>query len=981
MAEILKFINPGVETYTVPAGVNAILVHLWGAGGSNGQRGGDNTVQTGTETYTYQVTINIPGTSGTPAVPAGSQSFRSAGTYEFIVPNFGGTLQVTVVGGGGGGGTSNPAGTGGTGGTSEAFGVSATGGSGGTGTGTHGGSYGTGRPGGSGRGGDNNYTGATTPHPSGAGGGSQIAGGASGLSAGGAGNGGISGGTYYGSSWGYCSAGAGGGAAVKTFREGTLQPGSRVVVTVGAGGSSAGSSGGKAAGRGNDGAVIISWGGRAGTPGTPASTRTETRTGTRPVYTTYNGGQGGQGAAGAYAFQRIKVVPGDIITFITGARGLSNQGGASSTLGFNFAGGNGSGGGGGASVVLKNGQIVAVAGGGGGGGGGAPATSSQGQAGGNGVPGGIYNTQEKTLYNGQNALSRGGGGGGGFYGGTAGADVNSVGSGGRGGGSVGEIILPGSGRNAAGQNTTYFSEASRRGNAELDGAIIAEFELQLSLAIKVNNSWSATQDQFVKVNNVWKEIYMGWTKVSGQWKPLQYDTDVNLTPVTYSLSSNVASINEGQTVGFTLTSTGLPSGAALAYTASGINQSDLDAGNLTGTFIVGVTPTITFTPKTNFITNGQRTLAVRINNTQVTANCIINDTSVSSVYSISANVATVNEGQAVRFTLVGTTNPRTGDIVRYDITSGSSDLVSGTPTSGNFIWGSVQTVDVALSQDLSTESTEQLTMRISGKNTSTASVNVSIIDTSTTPAGSNVWATSGTYSWEVPTGIRKIRVDITGGGGGAGSGDLDGGFSVNNYGLPGKRLKNGVLDVTPGETLTLYVGAGGQGGWWGDGGAHTMTTTFGYGIGGRGGRQPGSGGMPASGGGGSAILRSTTPIIIAGGGGGGAPSNKTGATFNLTPRYVDSGIDGENGPDSTGDNRAPGPGGGGGWFGGKAGPAPTNDAGSTTASSGRSLIPPGFEETFGTNQGKQGYAGSNRNVIIGNGQPGSITIEWGPNIT
>lgn len=68
------------------------------------------------------------------------------------------------------------------------------------------------------------------------------------------------------------------------------------------------------------------------------------------------------------------------------------------------------------------------------------------------------------------------------------------------------------------------------------------------------------------------------------------------------------------------------------------------------------------------------------------------------------------------------------------------------------------------------------------------------------------YTTAGTYSWVVPSGITSIAA-ITVGGGGGGRGGL-------NYGGGGGgalAYKNGI-SVTPGETLTVTVGAGGTAG-------------------------------------------------------------------------------------------------------------------------------------------------------------------------
>ena len=112
-----------------------------------------------------------------------------------------------------------------------------------------------------------------------------------------------------------------------------------------------------------------------------------------------------------------------------------------------------------------------------------------------------------------------------------------------------------------------------------------------------------------------------------------------------------------------------------------------------------------------------------------------------------------------------------------------------------------------------------------------------------------IFTTPGTVNFDIPAGVTSMDVKMWGGGGGAGGGNAS--SSGGNGG--GGGYVSSTLSVTPGETLTLYVGGGGGGAGAGDGG--------------------GGGG----GGGWSGIFRSATPLIVAGGGGGGGGAlNNTG---------------------------------------------------------------------------------------------------------
>jgi len=134
------------------------------------------------------------------------------------------------------------------------------------------------------------------------------------------------------------------------------------------------------------------------------------------------------------------------------------------------------------------------------------------------------------------------------------------------------------------------------------------------------------------------------------------------------------------------------------------------------------------------------------------------------------------------------------------------------------------------------------------------SVNVTVVDTSQDPPeGNQIFSDVGTHTWTVPSGITEISaVAIGGGGGGFGHWDVDA-----NY-LQSARSGNGgdlsyvnSLSVTPGEELTVVVGAEGQG--------HSYTA----------GRFSGPGNQ-ATPGGSSYIQRGTTFLLCARGGSAGS---------------------------------------------------------------------------------------------------------------
>ena len=116
-------------------------------------------------------------------------------------------------------------------------------------------------------------------------------------------------------------------------------------------------------------------------------------------------------------------------------------------------------------------------------------------------------------------------------------------------------------------------------------------------------------------------------------------------------------------------------------------------------------------------------------------------------------------------------------------------------------------------------------------------------------SNTTVYNVSGTYNYTVPAGVTRINVSVWGAGGGGGGGGTGSG-SIGGAG-GGGAFSNGLLSVTPGETLFIMVGSGGAKGNFSTGTSGALT------------------GDGAGGGAWTAVNRSTTPLIIAAGGGGG----------------------------------------------------------------------------------------------------------------
>ncbi len=121
------------------------------------------------------------------------------------------------------------------------------------------------------------------------------------------------------------------------------------------------------------------------------------------------------------------------------------------------------------------------------------------------------------------------------------------------------------------------------------------------------------------------------------------------------------------------------------------------------------------------------------------------------------------------------------------------------------------------------------------------------------------------YTYIVPNDVCLLKIKAWGAGGGGGGNDAYAGGGGGGGGYA-----EAMLYVTPGETITIFCGCGGNAG--GSGGsAPGGSGGYGFGLGGNGGNSGPSGGSGAGGGGGgsTAVLVGTNVIVVAPGGGGG----------------------------------------------------------------------------------------------------------------
>lgn len=275
------------------------------------------------------------------------------------------------------------------------------------------------------------------------------------------------------------------------------------------------------------------------------------------------------------------------------------------------------------------------------------------------------------------------------------------------------------------------------------------------------------------------------------------------------------------------------------------------------------------------------------------------------------------------------------------------------------------------------------------------------------PQGQQAFTSAGTYSWVVPSGVTSVSAVCVGGGGGSAIWSIgargDGGWLryVNN------------ISVTPGETLTVVVGAGGDGGYYSGGSPSSSRfsragndlvrsgspTVAALGTGGNGGTGfSGGGGAGGYSGNGGTSPASGSGNGQTGAGGGGGSGGMNYSVYPWDPGYPDQygiamtgqgggggvGIlgQGANGAGGviSGDNFCGGGGGGSGGGNGQNGLNGVGSGGSNEGGAGRfyggGAGHGGSLYRYNTETGEP-IPGSEVDFIGGSGSGGAVRIIWG----
>ncbi len=516
------------------------------------------------------------------------------------------------------------------------------------------------------------------------------------------------------------------------------------------------------------------------------------------------------GGGGGYSTATLAVTPGQVLTVMVGAGGAASG----PTVPADYGGGGPNlsgytGQGGGRSAIRVSGVDVLTAGGGGGGGAmyAAPGNAAGGAGGGSsGVAG--SNSLAPVSVGGGGTQGAGGAGGTGSFTGSAGTQYLGgtqaiYGYGGSGGGG-----WYGGGGGAYGNGTNDMGGGGG-GSGYVGGTGVSAASTTAGAGTVQANSTDPADGGAGAGGGVLAAGVPGTVIVTSSVAPTLTFGGVAVTNMTIVNSTTI-----------TATVPAHAAGGAVAVTET---NPDTQSATLANGYTYVAPPSVTsVTPNTAVITGGssvvitgtgfQATPTVSIGGVAATSVTWVNATTLDVVvpaHSVGPVGVTVTNPDTQTFSLAGA----------FTYTGPPPTLTAVAPASGPTAGG--------------------------------AAVTLSGTGFYSNPAPAAFTYTGANQTWTVPAGVTSVTVKEWGGGGSGGGG----GYSYPSPG-GGAGYTTGVLAVTPGEVLTVMVGAGGA--------ASGPTVAADYGGGG-----PSKGDYTGQGGGRSAVRVGGIDLLTAGGGGGG----------------------------------------------------------------------------------------------------------------
>lgn len=214
---------------------------------------------------------------------------------------------------------------------------------------------------------------------------------------------------------------------------------------------------------------------------------------------------------------------------------------------------------------------------------------------------------------------------------------------------------------------------------------------------------------------------------------------------TYVLTANKSTMNEGESVIFSLTTTKLDPGTIIPFTITGITVADITADSLTGNFVIDATgkASLTIVTIADYVTEVNMNMVVTLDNLGISQSVTLNDTSRTPSYNIgwysdaagNNAITQINEGSTA-YAVIKTQFVPNGTIVNVTLSGTgvtASDFTNSNLSGNITINNGIGYIAWTPISDNSTEGTEIVTVTAKIGNNTVSSKILSIIDTSETP--------------------------------------------------------------------------------------------------------------------------------------------------------------------------------------------------------------------------------------------------------
>jgi len=224
---------------------------------------------------------------------------------------------------------------------------------------------------------------------------------------------------------------------------------------------------------------------------------------------------------------------------------------------------------------------------------------------------------------------------------------------------------------------------------------------------------------------------------------------------TYSITESTTTVNEGNSVSFTVNTTDVTAGTTLYYnTASSMEAADFSDNSLTGSFnIVGTgattgIATVVRSIATDFLTEGSESFSLTIrtgssSGTVVATSSLVTVGDVVPTFSITESSTIVDENATVTFTVSGSNIPNGTYYYSIEQESGiitASDFDPASLTGSFSISSNSGTFTITLANDFATDDSESFSVNVrrdSTTGTIVASSNIITINDTSRTAGSS----------------------------------------------------------------------------------------------------------------------------------------------------------------------------------------------------------------------------------------------------